>query len=409
MGDFLGSIRLAAPIQAYPLGYHRAARIISDRLALVGDAAHAIHPIAGQGVNLGYRDVAALTEVLVEGMRSGLEPGDAQLLARYQRWRALDSMSVTLMMDGLVRLFDVPGRPASRLRRMGLGAVQRLGPLKDRFMAEARGESGPRPRLAAWRDRLIEFGALGVETYVWLVCAAMLAGFIDSIAGGGGLITVPALLAAGLPPVQCAGHQQASVRPERRNGLLALWAERSHRFPGAYRKLPALVFLCGFTGAWTVQRTPNDMLVKIMPALIICVIAYMIFSPRMSDIDSHERLSNAGYAPVGGAIGFYDGFFGPGAGSFYTTSLVALRGMGLRRAVAHTKLFNAASNAASGLLFAFSGEIVWTLGLMMAVGSIMGAWIGSHFAMRHGAAIIRPLLVLVSLTLSLKLLWDNFS
>jgi 2-octaprenyl-6-methoxyphenol hydroxylase len=147
MGDFLGDIRLAAPMQSYPLGYHRAARIIDKRLALVGDAAHGIHPIAGQGVNLGYRDAAALAEVIVEGMRTGMEPGDAQLLARYQRWRALDSLSVTIMMDGLVRLFDVPGRPASRVRRLGLSAVQRLGPVKERFMAEARGESGPRPRL----------------------------------------------------------------------------------------------------------------------------------------------------------------------------------------------------------------------------------------------------------------------
>lgn len=147
MGDFLGDISLAAPMSSYPLGYHRAARITDTRLALVGDAAHAIHPIAGQGVNLGYRDAAALCEVLVEGMRLGLEPGDAQLLARYQRWRALDALSVTVMMDGLVRLFDVPGRAASAVRRLGLSTVQRLGPLKERFMAEARGESGPRPRL----------------------------------------------------------------------------------------------------------------------------------------------------------------------------------------------------------------------------------------------------------------------
>lgn len=147
MGDFLGDIALAAPMQSFPLGFHRAARITDTRLALVGDAAHGIHPIAGQGVNLGYRDAAALCEVLVEGMRIGLEPGDAQLLARYQRWRALDTMSVTVMMDGLVRLFDVPGRVPSAIRRFGLSAVQRLGPLKEAFMAEARGESGQRPRL----------------------------------------------------------------------------------------------------------------------------------------------------------------------------------------------------------------------------------------------------------------------
>jgi 2-octaprenyl-6-methoxyphenol hydroxylase len=147
MGGFLGEIALAAPRASYPLGFHHAARITDTRLALVGDAAHGIHPIAGQGLNLGFRDVAALTEVIVEGMRLGLEPGDAQLLARYQRWRGLDALSVSVAMDGLVRLFDVPGKAASAVRRFGLGAVQKLPPLKNRFMAEARGESGALPRL----------------------------------------------------------------------------------------------------------------------------------------------------------------------------------------------------------------------------------------------------------------------
>jgi len=147
MGGMLGAVRLISPRSSYPLGFHHAARITDTRLALVGDAAHGIHPIAGQGVNLGYRDVAALTEVLVEGMRLGLEPGDAQLLARYQRWRSLDSFMVAASTDGLTRLFGLPGRTARTVRRIGLGAVQRLGPLKGRFMAEARGETGKLPRL----------------------------------------------------------------------------------------------------------------------------------------------------------------------------------------------------------------------------------------------------------------------
>lgn len=149
MGGFLGEIAVAAPRSSYPLGYHRAARITDTRLALVGDAAHGIHPIAGQGVNLGFRDAAALIEVIVDGMRLGLEPGDAQLLTRYQRWRSLDTLSVTIAMDGLVRLFDVPGRLPSMVRRAGLAAIQKMGPLKNRFMAEARGESGALPRLLA--------------------------------------------------------------------------------------------------------------------------------------------------------------------------------------------------------------------------------------------------------------------
>lgn len=147
IGGFLGEIRLAGPRSSYPLGFHHAARVTDTRLALVGDSAHAIHPIAGQGVNLGFRDVAALVEVLVEGMRLGLDPGDAQLLARYQRWRGLDSMMTSVAMDGLVRLFDVPGKLPSLVRRAGLAAVQRSGALKGRFMAEARGQSGALPRL----------------------------------------------------------------------------------------------------------------------------------------------------------------------------------------------------------------------------------------------------------------------
>lgn len=147
MGGFLGEIALAGPRSSYPLGFHHAARITGTRLALVGDSAHAIHPIAGQGLNLGFRDVAALVEVLVEGMRLGLDPGDAQLMARYQRWRGLDAMMTSIAMDGLVRLFDVPGRLPSLVRRAGLAAVQHTSLLKNRFMAEARGESGALPKL----------------------------------------------------------------------------------------------------------------------------------------------------------------------------------------------------------------------------------------------------------------------
>ncbi|HKR25394.1 MAG TPA: FAD-dependent monooxygenase, partial [Allosphingosinicella sp.] len=147
MGGFLGTVALAGPRWRYPLGFHHAARITAERLALIGDAAHGIHPIAGQGLNLGFRDAAALAEVLVEGARRGLDLGDAQLLARYERWRSLDTLMVAMATDSLTRLYGVPGRAASALRRFGMGAVQRIGPLKDRLMAEARGESGELPLL----------------------------------------------------------------------------------------------------------------------------------------------------------------------------------------------------------------------------------------------------------------------
>ena len=147
MGGFLGAVGLAGPRWSYPLGFHHAARITDLRLALVGDAAHGIHPIAGQGLNLGFRDAAALAEVLVEGARLGLEPGDAQLLGRYERWRSLDTFMVAMATDSLTRLYGVPGRAASAIRRFGMGLVQRAGPVKHRLMAEARGESGELPLL----------------------------------------------------------------------------------------------------------------------------------------------------------------------------------------------------------------------------------------------------------------------
>jgi 2-octaprenyl-6-methoxyphenol hydroxylase len=147
MGGFLGKIKLAAPRSTYPLGFHHAARITDHRLALIGDAAHAIHPIAGQGLNLGFRDAAALAQVLVEGARLGLDLGDRQLLDRYQRWRSLDSLMVAMATDGLTRIYGIRGRTASAVRRFGMGLIDRIGPIKDRLMSEARGTSGDLPLL----------------------------------------------------------------------------------------------------------------------------------------------------------------------------------------------------------------------------------------------------------------------
>ena len=147
MGGFLGRIELAAPRSSYPLGFHHAAQITAPRLALIGDAAHAIHPIAGQGLNLGFRDVAALAQVLVEGARLGLDLGDQQLLDCYRRWRSLDALMVAMATDGLTRIYGVPGRTASAVRRFGMGLIDRISPIKTRLMDEARGTSGDLPLL----------------------------------------------------------------------------------------------------------------------------------------------------------------------------------------------------------------------------------------------------------------------
>jgi 2-octaprenyl-6-methoxyphenol hydroxylase len=147
MGGILGSVELAAPLSTYKLGFHHAASITAERLVLIGDSAHGIHPIAGQGLNLGLRDVAALAEVLVDGLRLGLDLGDAQLLDRYSRWRSVDTLLVAASTDGLNRLFGIPGKTASAVRRFGMNLVQRTPPAKAFFMAEARGESGDLPKL----------------------------------------------------------------------------------------------------------------------------------------------------------------------------------------------------------------------------------------------------------------------
>ena len=146
-GGMLGGMRPVAPRAAYPLGFHHAATITAERLALAGDAAHGIHPIAGQGLNLGLRDVAALAQVMIEGARLGMDGGDAQLLRRYERWRALDTLTIAAATDGLTRLFGVPGRAASAIRNLGMRAIDRAGPVKSLLMAEARGSSGELPRL----------------------------------------------------------------------------------------------------------------------------------------------------------------------------------------------------------------------------------------------------------------------
>lgn len=147
MGSMFGDIATVGPRSSWPLGFHHTAKITADRLALVGDSAHGIHPIAGQGLNLGLRDVGALVEVLDEGALLGLDMGDASLMARYEKWRGLDAFMVALATDGLTRLFGIPGRAASSARRFGMAGVQRVPMLKKFFMDEARGITGDVPEL----------------------------------------------------------------------------------------------------------------------------------------------------------------------------------------------------------------------------------------------------------------------
>ena len=146
-GHTLGDITLAGPRQSFPLDLQIARSFVAERLALVGDAAHAVHPLAGQGLNIGLRDVAALTEVLVEGARLGLDMGAPALLQRYERWRRFDSAFSATVMDGLNRLFSNDNLPLRALRDLGLAAVDKAPWLKHVLVREAAGFSGSVPRL----------------------------------------------------------------------------------------------------------------------------------------------------------------------------------------------------------------------------------------------------------------------
>ena len=146
-GDFLGEVEWQGPRWSYPLGVLYAERITDKRLALVGDAAHVIHPIAGQGLNLGIRDLAALAELVVDAHRLGLDPGAADVLERYQQWRRVDTLALTAVTDGLNRLFSNDLAPIKLVRDIGLALVDRAPPLKRLFMRHAMGVVGTLPRL----------------------------------------------------------------------------------------------------------------------------------------------------------------------------------------------------------------------------------------------------------------------
>ncbi|WP_379509702.1 TSUP family transporter [Novosphingobium bradum] len=240
-----------------------------------------------------------------------------------------------------------------------------------------------------------------------MTATAVLTGFIDAIAGGGGLIMMPALLFAGLPPHLALGTNK--VQSMCGTGMATFRYRRAGLFRiGPNKPAIAVVFAGALAGAVVVQWIASRVLALIVPALLLAVAVYTVFSPRMDDADSHDRVGARGYLLVGGAIGFYDGFFGPGTGQFFAVTLVGLRGLGLTRATGLTKLLNVTSNVASVIAFGLGGKILWLLGFSMALGSMTGGWLGAHFAARHGARLIRPLLITASLGLTGKLVWGWF-
>jgi uncharacterized membrane protein YfcA len=261
--------------------------------------------------------------------------------------------------------------------------------------------------LAAANPRGYSPSMIAPATYPIMTCVALVSGFVDSIAGGGGLIMMPALFFAGAAPLQALGTNKLQSVFGTGIALRNYWRSGLVEWRPNWLTV-ALVFVGAIAGALIVQLIQTRVLNLIIPVLLVASALYILLSPRMTDHDAHHRVTSKGYAPIGSAIGFYDGFFGPGTGTFFSTSLVALRGYGLTKATALTKLFNFSSNIASVLLFALGGHMLWLLGLCMAVGAMAGGWLGSRSALKFGARLIRPLLVTISLALTARLLWGYF-
>lgn len=239
-----------------------------------------------------------------------------------------------------------------------------------------------------------------------LILAAFVAGIVDSIAGGGGLITVPALLLAGLPPVQALATNK--VQGAFGSGTAALAYARRGHVDLSTQLLPGLLSLAaGFAGARLVPYIPVEAMKLILPVVLIGIAAFFALKRGLSDADRHRRLSPALFtATFVPAIAFYDGLLGPGTGSFFMIGYVLLAGYGILRATAHTKFLNFASNIGSLLAFALMGAPLWKLGLAMGLAQMAGAQLGTHFAMRIGARLIKPLLVITSTAMALRLIWQ---
>jgi len=243
---------------------------------------------------------------------------------------------------------------------------------------------------------------------VVLFAVAVIAGFIDSIAGGGGLLTVPALLAVGILPQaalatnklqSCGGAFSASFYFIRRR-MVNL---------GDMKLSILLAFVGSAIGTLLVLHIKADFLRILLPILTISVGLYFLLCPKIGEQDRKRRLSEAQFAIMAAmVIGFYDGFFGPGAGSFYAVAYVTLAGFNLTKATAHTKVLNFTSNLAGLLFFIFSGQVIWAIGLTMLVGQIIGARLGARMVISKGKKLIRPMLIIVSTVVSIKLIWENF-
>lgn len=249
---------------------------------------------------------------------------------------------------------------------------------------------------------------IGWEWLLALFVVAVIAGVIDTLAGGGGLITVPILLLCQLTPIQALATNKAqavfgtltSTITLLRRGLIHWLTIRS----AFYASLVGSIL-----GTLCLHFINADALMILVPIVLITVAIYFALTQHGNDVDRQARISDKQYLfGVVPAIGFYDGFFGPGTGSFFSFTNVALMGKKLIHATANAKCLNLASNLASLFIFVFSGQVIWLIAFIMLLGQIIGAYLGSHLVIHHGQRLIRPVIVVVCLVMCGKILLEQF-
>lgn len=244
------------------------------------------------------------------------------------------------------------------------------------------------------------------EILIILLAAGFVAGFIDSIAGGGGLIALPAMLLTGVPPLTALATNK--IQGFFGAATAAYSYARGGHVDLSRQIVPAIIsFIASIMGALLISQLPTDLIRLVLPILLIGVALFFAVQRGLNDEDREQRMSpfvfSAVMVPL---VAGYDGLLGPGTGSFFMLAFVSLGGYGILKATAHTKLLNCASNAGAILAFAFVATPLWMTGLAMGVAQIFGARLGASLAQRIGARLIKPLLVFTTLAMAAKLLWD---
>lgn len=239
-----------------------------------------------------------------------------------------------------------------------------------------------------------------------LFLAGLAGGFIDAIAGGGGLITLPALLAAGLPPQIALGTNKFQSSCGTVLTVIRYARAGMMKTPWLWLAV-ACSFFASMGGAYVLTIISNDALKKLIPWMLAAVAIYTALNPRFGIHAGRTRIAPIAFALIfGSALGFYDGFFGPGAGSFWAVGCVVLLGLDLRHATGYTKAANLASNLGSLVIFLLCKSVDFTAGSAMIVGQLIGAQLGSGFVIKHGVKFIRPVFLSVVFALTVKLIWD---